>query len=457
MYQWLVTLFSEVGKRFKIKLCMCGLGLAYSHVDLLYLFGSGRYADNLLVSDIISAGFFVLLAFIVFRKGHLGRSSLILVGAMLLSSAGVVLLGLSHGRELGFIGSFFMAAGFTAIYLLWLELYGCLKPVQVAMAIAASSAVHVIIQLTLGSMGFVPRLVAGAILPLLSVLAYVHASSLLSVTDLPRKVAGQRVPAFALLAVWVLLFGLVTGLGRDAEGSDLGETLSLVGRLIPALALMLGILLFPRRFDLKLLYQVAAPVMLIGLIMMLSRGQESILSELVISVGSDTCNLLMVIIGCGIAYITRSSGMFWAGLLIGVECAGFASGSLLREASMPLYVNFFIMMFLAVGFVVVTIYLFREESLLAQGVMLGRILDIHHSQAMDVQGFVERSIADYGLSPAESTVLTMIAQGSSREEISSELFIAPVTVRVHISRICKKMSLDSSDDLNVFIQKQHLR
>ena len=64
--------------------------------------------------------------------------------------------------------------------------------------------------------------------------------------------------------------------------------------------------------------------------------------------------------------------------------------------------------------------------------------------------FAQHAASVYGLSGAETGVLSLVAQGCTRAQISEELFIAPVTVRVHISRICKKLGLSGAEELEAY-------
>lgn len=233
--------------------------------------------------------------------------------------------------------------------------------------------------------------------------------------------------------------------------------MALAGHGLPAVILFLGAAIFPDRFDFKVLYRMAMPIMVIGVAMAVFGSSPSGAGAFLVSMGSEACTLIMVVIGCGIAYMTRSSGMCWAGALIAIECAGFAAGTATRYFSSSPEFSLALVAVAALAFLVMTVVLFRRDNLLAGNVALGRILDLRESRALDVQGFVEQAAASFGLSPAETSVLALLAEGTTRAEIAERLFIAPVTVRVHLSHLCKKMGFASSAELDGYLSERHLR
>lgn len=451
--RWLEVLRAKVG----IAPCLWGLGLAYSHVDQLYPLAAGGYSENLLLSDIVSAIVFAATALASRRFISLGRSSFLLAVAPICSMLGIALLFFSSMLGVALFGSALMAVGFTLLYLLWLELYGCLVPRQVAIAVAGSCILHGVFQGFMNALASPAAVIFALALPVASVLMYVRASQDLASVEWPAKAPASGFAPFALILIWVALFGAITGLGRDGSGAVGEGMLALVGHGLAAVVLFLGAVTFVERFDFKVLYRTAAPVMVVGVAMVVFGGSTSEAGAFLVGMGSEACTLTMVVIGCGIAYMTRSSGMFWAGALIAVECAGFVAGTMTRRVAPSSEVALALAAALALAFLIATVVLFRRDSLLSRNAALGRILDLRPSQAMDVQGFVEQATASSGLSPAEASVLALLAQGAARSEISERLFIAPVTVRVHLSHLCKKMGFSSPSELEEYVGNRCLR
>ncbi len=451
--RWLEALRAKVG----IAPCLWGLGLAYSHVDQLYPLAAGSYSENLLLSDVVSAIVFAATALASRRFISLGRSSFLLAVAPICSMLGIALLFFSSMLGVALFGSALMAVGFTLLYLLWLELYGCLAPRQVAIAVAGSCILHGVLQSFMNALASPAAVIFALALPVASVLMYVRASQDLASVEWPAKAPASGFAPFALILIWVALFGAITGLGRDGSGAVGEGMLALGGHGLAAVVLFLGAVTFVERFDFKVLYRTAAPAMVVGVAMVIFGDSTSEIGAFLVGMGSEACTLTMVVIGCGIAYMTRSSGMFWAGALISVECAGFVAGTMARRVAPSSEVALALAAALALAFLIATIALFRRDSLLSRNAALGRILDLRPSQAMDVQGFVEQAAASSGLSPAEASVLALLAQGAARSEISERLFIAPVTVRVHLSHLCKKMGFSSPSELEEYVGNRCLR
>ena len=76
------------------------------------------------------------------------------------------------------------------------------------------------------------------------------------------------------------------------------------------------------------------------------------------------------------------------------------------------------------------------ESLLAPSVTR-RLIEVYISQPE--QGTVAAPAGFDELSPRELEVLTHIAQGSNNREIAEALYLSPLTVKTHVSRILMKL------------------
>jgi DNA-binding NarL/FixJ family response regulator len=57
------------------------------------------------------------------------------------------------------------------------------------------------------------------------------------------------------------------------------------------------------------------------------------------------------------------------------------------------------------------------------------------------ESYYRRGSASGGLSPRESEVLALLAEGLSNREIGKRLFISEVTVKVHIRHIFEKLGV----------------
>jgi DNA-binding NarL/FixJ family response regulator len=65
-------------------------------------------------------------------------------------------------------------------------------------------------------------------------------------------------------------------------------------------------------------------------------------------------------------------------------------------------------------------------------------------------------LSDYGISPKESEIIALIAQGLNNREISEQLFLSDGTVRNSISIILQKLNLRGRTQLAIFYYKNRL-
>ena len=65
-------------------------------------------------------------------------------------------------------------------------------------------------------------------------------------------------------------------------------------------------------------------------------------------------------------------------------------------------------------------------------------------------------VEEYGLTQRESTILTLLAEGRSYEEMAEELFIAQGTVRAHVGHIFEKTAVHSRWELEQKIREEAL-
>lgn len=65
-------------------------------------------------------------------------------------------------------------------------------------------------------------------------------------------------------------------------------------------------------------------------------------------------------------------------------------------------------------------------------------------------------LSDYGISPKESEIIQLVAQGLSNREISEQLYLSEGTVRNNISIILQKLNLRGRTQLAIFYYKNRL-
>ena len=64
-----------------------------------------------------------------------------------------------------------------------------------------------------------------------------------------------------------------------------------------------------------------------------------------------------------------------------------------------------------------------------------------------------RIAESYGLSPRETEVFVLLAQGRNRTYIQNTLFLAEGTVKTHTSRIYQKLGVSNRQDMITLVQE----
>ena len=65
----------------------------------------------------------------------------------------------------------------------------------------------------------------------------------------------------------------------------------------------------------------------------------------------------------------------------------------------------------------------------------------------------KRQAESYGLSPRETEVFVLLAQGRNRTYIQNTLFLAEGTVKTHTSRIYQKLGVSNRQDMITLVQE----
>lgn len=100
-------------------------------------------------------------------------------------------------------------------------------------------------------------------------------------------------------------------------------------------------------------------------------------------------------------------------------------------------------------FIVVMMYLFRSRS--KDG---SRISEKRTAKPPSGENRLERIAERYGLSPRETEVFVLLAQGRNRTYIQNTLFLAEGTVKTHTSRIYQKLGVSNRQDMITLVQDE---
>ena len=82
-----------------------------------------------------------------------------------------------------------------------------------------------------------------------------------------------------------------------------------------------------------------------------------------------------------------------------------------------------------------------------------RSVAIETPQASDVSSVCARIAGAHGLTPRETEVFTLLAQGRSRVFIQEELSLSDSTIKAHTSHVYQKLGVHSKQELISLVQE----
>ena len=448
---------SGVASMLDLPVSLLGLALFRSWLSLLTHEGLVAGLDGL-AHDIALAAALLALAFLSGRLSPLAVKRWPLPAATLIACAasGLAVWAANGGVAAAWAGPALgaLAACASALFILcWCELYCRLDLDRAAMALALSFILAVGVNLTLENTNAQFRQGALVALPLLSLLCFLRARSV--VPAAPEACARASAPHFpwpllGIIALYYLASGVCIGASELPALLFKNSANALAG-----LVLLLAVVLFAKSFDLRRL--LASPLVIFACVVLLvpfaGFGGRSAAVAAATSVGAAVFELSVFLLMCDISQRRRIAPVF----LFGIEEAAaiFQSGGIylgeqhgLLEAagvSVPLLVLALVAL---TG--MATLAYFREgrleESWGVGALGPGRI-DAEHERLERQRAACERLAGERGLTAREAQVLALLAQGSSIDEICAALSIARGTAKAHCEHIYTKVGVRSKAQL----------
>lgn len=345
-------------------------------------------------------------------------------------------------------GCVLASLGYAALFAMWIELYGLFTPKKFLLAFSLSYAVNLGMWLAMRGMdvvlSFAVCLLSAAVSCTMLVAAY------RSHQGADRPVARPDVKGFPWAVVaWVLAFSFAYSLADGITGLGHTSIPSKLGMAIPCVITLVGICALSKQFSSKLFLAFAFLLMVSGLGCTFFSDAPHWLPQLAMSAAIEAQTIMILVIACQYGRKGRSSAAFFYCLL------QMATVLASRLALLPTFdgldgermTMLWIAVFLLVAVVGASLFATRFFS---DGVWFERAMSPSDTF---LAGFVDR----YGLTQRESTVLALLAEGRTYEEMAEELFIAQGTVRAHVGHIFEKMSVHSRWELEQKIREDALR
>jgi DNA-binding CsgD family transcriptional regulator len=354
-------------------------------------------------------------------------------------------IGIGAEVTLMLIGGF----GYAIFLLLWLELFGFLSSRTMLVAWTGSFFVGIavwLIQLN-SNESFANCLTL--VLPIIS--AYMLLKAFSNIADnVNLSTAIKRIELPWKLLVVLAAFALSFGLGDVLAGQAMFAESSKIGMGIPELAVLVGALCFSRYFNIKLMVNAAVLFITVGLLISFLAESYSTASFILVLAGSEVYLILAYAIGCSLSHQLNVSSTVLCGLFAGLYKVFLQLGKLLGHSIMSetfnLTIDDVVVKITVVALAVITSIIFIQDNRILDAFSLRRrVVAIQRTETAELA-------ANYRLSPKETEIFLLLADGLDSNEIANALFLAPSTIRAHISSIYKKLGIHSKKELRALMR-----
>lgn len=448
-----------------LSLPFLGFGLIrrwYALVLALGLDGSASFLHQgaLTVNSFAECGFLLVLVALARRFAPLYRRGAFVAGSAAALSCGTLVAFLGTlawpSAALVVCGEVLMAAGFTTLFIVWLELYGCVAPMRIAVAYAASFVMCCAVWEILRQFAPPSSVVIACTLPFASIAMLIAGFRTVPETHLPqRDSARPSLASMGRLVAWIAILSFAFGIADGLTSSSLQEV-SYLGRLLPNAVILVGVLFFRRVFDLGVTYRITLPLVIVGFLVLLLADDDPTTAQFFLSAGSESFLALAFIVVCCSAYRHRASAAYACAIVFAVHAVfvrigAVTSVAVLRTGAADQGLPYGAILVLAVLVFAASILVFRERDFYLQWGGAG-ITPAAANEEGRLRAVVDALAVSAKLSARERDIALLMVRGLSNADIASELFIAPGTVRTHVSRIYAKLDVHSRDEFLAVLQ-----
>lgn len=372
------------------------------------------------------------------------------------------LAGMGAGSTLGcapllYASGLFAGTGYGALFLLWMELYGCLTAKSMTFAYAASYLVSVVAWLTMtGAEGTAGAVVAclGALacgVSLVSAHRRLAAGSPAGSPASPSSLAGSSSPAgpreaasfsgvSAWLIVWLGVFAFGYGLGDSITATGYATLVSKLGMAVPA-ALVVAAVLFMRSFDLTVLYRISSVFMLAGLAIAFFVSGAPTVSQVLMSAANEAYCLLGMVVACSSCHRTGRNAALYCGMVSLATLVFTQVGEVMGTALLPMGSRFALDVVALAAVALATVFLFQERHFSEQ-------ISLRDVGKTTTEEDLLALARERGLSAREQGVFLLMVRGESTAAIGEGLFISPSAVRSHATNIYRKFGVHSRQEFD---------
>lgn len=403
--------------------------------------------------DIGEAIGFFMLAFLARKTSALVRHPSIAVTAVSFAIfSSIVTIYASYNPVPEFLILIAVAVGgvaYSAMILLWLELYGCLSPQKMLLAWAGSYVLSFLTWGVISDFGEPFSSIVFSALPAISVLMLLFGTKRIPLDRRPSAPNSRQKVPWKIVAS-IALFMFAYGIADIFAGHGLFSFSSRLGMAIPEVFILIGLVFFSKRFDLRVLVTVLPLITAVGLIAAFFADGRNDVPFVLMSASNESYLVLGYALACATAFRSHRSAVFLAGIFAGVNKTfrqvGMYAGSMLNEWSHAESMVMTLGLVVVLAIAATTIVL--QDKGIAEKLDTGNE-DSNTKETEWLAFFVKK----YGLTPKEATIFLMLSRGLASQEIAEELFLAPSTVRAHTSNMYAKMNVHSRSELRRLVEK----
>lgn len=426
-----------------------------------YTDGSDGLSLTFIISNCTNAFCLVTCALLAERLAPLTAKRSVLWTAGGVSAAGTIMTAafgaLDGGGQivLFVIGSVCTGFGTALLILLWSEFYASLPMRKVSVYYSLSFVLATAVNYLIAAMSPVLAITAASALPVASAIMLAMSMRILPVRQTESDSGiedGTRwtfpIRPVLLMAVYSFAFSFI----RETNGG--ATEFGMLGVGLIAAAVLVANLFFFHRFDTRLLYRLALPLMIAALLIAPLFGDEGIVvADILANTSYAGFVILTMIILSSICFRYGVNALWLFGLTrasrVIANVLGVSVGSASTHAD-P-FLSSLELMAVIVTLSATSMFLLNDQDFRsAWGIVpqtergkAGESLNYYDS----FLGRCAQVAREYGLTHREEEVLALLAQGKSVPAIEKDLVISNGTAKSHVRHIYAKLDVHARDEL----------
>lgn len=395
--------------------------------------------------DIGEVAGFVGGALLAWKSPQLLMRSRLCIGAFALVVVGNGLIALYEGpvqsKLCAVCGDIIMGFGYAFCLLLWLGLVSKLSPRKMLLTVSVGFVFNLFSYPVIADVSVPVGYAYVVVVSALSAALWCAGNSIMQPSSPAEKSSRPKpyIPAKRLIlfvSIIPFAYGFCTSylnIGVSTIGLKLGFAL-------PSIIIILGLFLRYETFNLSTVYWITCPLMIVGLLTSFFLSLPPMLSKLFISAALVSVHLIMyAVVRVQSQEQGRDPIFAYAVLkipLIILTITGKEIENLIAGTPGEPYIIIILIMVVVLSYGLIVAGSNGKGAFNINTALSGEV-DRDHSMRLAQQ---------HGLSKRETSVYALLLDERTIAEIAEELFIAPSTVRAHVSRIYEKFDVHSRQE-----------